>query len=356
MTASTATRRATPRQTGSPGPRPVVPAALLAVATDQCGLVSRAQAYRTGMTKDSVRRRLRTGMWTEPTRDVFLILPELRHPSEWSNRMRQRALLAPLAGGERSVTIGIAALVLAGVQGAPRSFVPEYVLPAGRQHASRPIVRQRRLTPRADRDGWPPRLQVVRGVTCANPVWALAQSLPAVPSIVGMRLLDSALHTKAITEEDLTILTEMLERTSTGRRITQWFPLVDGRAESPLETDVRMECYRDGVSPDDLQTVVLTGDERFVARCDLTWQLSPGRLLIVEADGAHHRDQVRKDYVRDNDLTALGHVVFHYSSDALGTGEITATVRTELAKAGVAPRGSQPTRPSLRRAMGHRTV
>ncbi|GMA30367.1 hypothetical protein [Litorihabitans aurantiacus] len=87
--------------------------------------------------------------------------------------------------------------------------------------------------------------------------------------------------------------------------------------------------------PDDLQRVVHDADGRFVARCDMVWELGGGRLLIIEMDGGHHRraGRVRIDNRRDRDLVALGYIVYHLGWEHLG-GQIPGIVRRELGRAG----------------------
>jgi len=84
--------------------------------------------------------------------------------------------------------------------------------------------------------------------------------------------------------------------------------LVDGRAESPMESLVRVAVAQAGLPPPVPQLVVRDAHDRFVARVDLAW---PDSWLVVEYDGRHHmqRRQWVADLRRRERLEALGWTV-----------------------------------------------
>jgi very-short-patch-repair endonuclease len=91
-----------------------------------------------------------------------------------------------------------------------------------------------------------------------------------------------------------------------------WFDLVDGRAESPLETRLRLLLRDASLPPEEVQWPVTSGG-RAVARLDLAW---PSRRVDVEVDGNATHDDPRALYrgpIRQNELTALGRTVLRFT-------------------------------------------
>lgn len=92
--------------------------------------------------------------------------------------------------------------------------------------------------------------------------------------------------------------------------IDGWFDLVDGRAESPLETRLRLQLADAGLAPEQLQwpvdlSSVVQEPGPTVAWLDLAW---PRCRLAVEADGAaFHRapEALFEDRRRQNALLSL---------------------------------------------------
>lgn len=81
--------------------------------------------------------------------------------------------------------------------------------------------------------------------------------------------------------------------------------LLDGRAESPPESRLRVLLHLAGLPRPAVQHEVSDTAGRLVARLDLAY---PTALLAVEYDGEHHRDrrQWRRDLVRREALQQLG--------------------------------------------------
>src|SRR6185312_5639273 len=81
-------------------------------------------------------------------------------------------------------------------------------------------------------------------------------------------------------------------------------PLVDGRAQSPPESWVRVACVRAGLPAPTPQFVVVENGA-FLGQVDLAW---PEARLIVEYEGPHHFEQVQiaRDDRRYEVLIAAG--------------------------------------------------
>ena len=86
------------------------------------------------------------------------------------------------------------------------------------------------------------------------------------------------------------------------RRATE---LVDPRAESPKESELRVLLIEAGLPHPVSQHVVRDDRGRFVARVDLAY---PDRLIAIEYEGDHHRErtQWRTDLARRRRLESLG--------------------------------------------------
>jgi hypothetical protein len=149
----------------------------------------------------------------------------------------------------------------------------------------------------------------VRITTPVRTAWDVA-ALEPVPTAVAA--LDGMVRTGHL---DIAALRNRLLR-SRGRwrasRVAKVLPLVDGRAESPPESWVRVACIRAGLPAPVPQYVVLEAGE-FLGRVDLAW---PEHRLIVEYEGAYHFDglQIRKDDDRYRQLVAAGWRVIRLSA------------------------------------------
>lgn len=313
-----------------------VPASLLDLARAQYGLVSIRQCLACGVSHGRVARHVKAGRWVAIDAFTFLILNDQVAPGDWPAIAAQRGMIAALRTGDGIAPSGFAALALAGVQGAPLHFVPEVACRSPRRLRSTATLRVRRIRAAPDSPRYPRLLSLPTGPIVTAPIYAIAQVAAECDRDTLVSILDSAIERKAITWRDLDIIDGLLA----GRRGSLLFrsvrPLVDGRAESPLETRGRLQCIDHGVPPHDLQRVVRDRFGAFVARCDMVWELGGGRLLIIELDGEHHRrtGQIDRDNSRDNDLTTLGHRVFHLAWHHLGTGAIWRLVMKILAEEG----------------------
>jgi very-short-patch-repair endonuclease len=106
--------------------------------------------------------------------------------------------------------------------------------------------------------------------------------------------------------------------------------LVDPRAESPMESRVRVALVLGGLPPEVQYPVVLRG-RRY--RLDLAY---PERRIAVEYDGDDHRTQrrARSDLIREAALSAAGWWVLRFDSDEVlfRPDRIVAAVRAKLAE------------------------
>jgi very-short-patch-repair endonuclease len=115
------------------------------------------------------------------------------------------------------------------------------------------------------------------------------------------------------------------------RQARQAWTLSDSRAESPLESRVRVLLALAGLPPH-VQFEVTVGGV-FVARVDLAY---PEHRLAIEVDGAWHADdaQLVRDRRRLNTLQAAGWTVLHFTAaDYYRPEQVIAQVRAQVLRA-----------------------
>jgi len=293
---------------------------------------------------------LRRGHLVRLTRGVYDAAALLRAggwpaagPEDLDAARRRTAWTGLLGFGPSAIAVGPSALALLDVQGLPRSVPAQVALPGGRHARSRDGLRVRCFD-----QGMA--LWQCRGRLVAAPAWALAQAVCELDRRHAVAVLDSALHLGLVAD------VEEVRRLSVGRRgaarTRSWWDLVDGRADSPLETDARLQCLDAGIEPDDLQVIVRDDAGRVLARGDLGWRLPRGRWLVAEIDGRgpHSQpDALYGDRSRQNAIVATGRVdVLRFTARDLARDQLAPTVRAVLSRPADAPHGPVPDGPSPR--------
>ncbi|MFC7528637.1 DUF559 domain-containing protein [Actinoplanes sp. GCM10030250] len=135
---------------------------------------------------------------------------------------------------------------------------------------------------------------------------------------------------------DLVVVQEMAVQRRGWPRVAQLkevLKLADPRAESPMESRLRLLLHDAGVPPAVPQHEVRDDRGRLIGRVDLAW---PAARLAVEYEGDHHRerDQYRRDVARTNALRSAGWTVLRFTADDLHERprETAMTVAAELAR------------------------
>lgn len=170
---------------------------------------------------------------------------------------------------------------------------------------------------------WQPRLEAVRGYR-VSVVDALLQLADCVPFEWFVAAIDAALHVPRGGAALLTPASAALLRRALPERLRSACDLADGRAESPIETMVRLGLVRLGIAVE-LQVRVLPA-----FRVDLLL----GGWLVVEVDGRryHVEDEAfEADRARDALLASWGYRVLRFSyrqvvEDLPGVLEVITTV------------------------------
>ncbi|MDQ3733498.1 MAG: hypothetical protein M3400_05770 [Actinomycetota bacterium] len=151
---------------------------------------------------------------------------------------------------------------------------------------------------------------LVDGLPTADPceiVLAAARHLGLVDLVI---LSDSALHRGDVTIDQLTAAAIRRRRGAPALRAA--LPMMDGRAESPGETLMRLLHVTCGIEVEP-QAPIVDDYGRIIARADLR---IIGTRRLAEYDGAHHRAarQYETDRARDRRLQALGWSPYSYSA------------------------------------------
>lgn len=310
--------------------KPLVPPRLLAAARLQGGLVSTRQCDAHGMTDRRRSTLVRTGTWDRLVTGVY-DTHEAQSGLHDFDLERWKAVWLALCAYPTAAALGGCALMMHGVAGLPRKITPEVAVPrgSGRRPRGGIVVRQTDMRGKTVR---------IRGRHVAKPVVALAQALVTLDRSSWIRCADNMLNRKLITPAELDMVRELGRRQPGFPARQPWFDPVDGRSESPLESDARRQCHDAGIPPDDLQREFVDKQGRVWARADLAWYLGEGRWLLVEIDGNEYHssdDQLVRDATRQNALVRGGrHIMLRFRSAHLHEpgyvpGEISAVLHRE---------------------------
>lgn len=274
---------------------------ILPIAGHQFGVFSWHQARDSGLSKSDVRALKRDGTLRHPYTGVYA-LRALDERADEQQLLRASVMAAQLALGPRSFAAGETAAQLWGMHGLPPwdGHTVHMVISAlgAQRHHHHVTLHSWQVDPEEV-------TRVDGMIRATTPERTLRDTVLRVGRAAAVSLLDSALHQELVAEEAL----GGLEVANNGRkgcvRSRPWWGLADGRAESPLETRVRLVCADGGLPPTDLQHRFVDTDGRTLAITDFWWE---GLRLIGEADGlAPHSlpEALAKDRKRQNALQAL---------------------------------------------------
>jgi hypothetical protein len=303
-----------------------VPPALLELARDQAGLVSCHQCAEHGVGSSTRTTLVRRGAWARVARGVYDTGLATPSGNEWGDSHQRTTWLSLLAGPRTAVPVGLTALALHGVWGLPRSL-PAMISYGGRHTAGAGPTTVRQFAR-------PLRTTLVAGREVADVETALVQALPEVGRDLAVVMVDNCLHQRLLTPAGLDRVRRAVRGRRGAARLHQVWPLVDGRAASPLETRARLGCIDAGLPPDDLQVIVLDDDGEFIARGDLGWIHPDGHWVVAEMDGLdlHSRpDPLFGDRSRQNSVVRRTTAkMFRYTGADVRSGRMVRELRDTL--------------------------
>ncbi len=281
-------------------------ALIYADAARNGGIISIEDCRRAGFRFAEVAARCRAGEWVRLARGTYLVNADLRAGPSRAEMIRA----AITSFGPRAV-IGLGtAAELHGIGGAPPSRVIHIVTPRATGRGRRVLdssIRAHQINLRDDE------VIVIDGIPVTTAGRTLMDLAGDLDRFGAASAADSVLHRGLVTEDEIATIIARLR----GRRgaviARQALAEADGRAESPLETRVRLRAADGNVAPDQLQYEVRRPDGSFVARCDFAWTRDR---LLGEADGVDPHsapDALLHDRERQNALIALGYRVVRFT-------------------------------------------
>ncbi|MEZ0050776.1 hypothetical protein ABIA30_001774 [Mycobacterium sp. MAA66] len=154
-------------------------------------------------------------------------------------------------------------------------------------------------------------LAMIAGIwvtTPARTAFDLARHLPRHPALAR---LDALMSSAPFAVDDVALLAKRHKGVRGLRRLPAVLPLVDGGAESPRETWLRLLFIDAGLPEPTTQFVVRNESGRYVRRIDMCWE---DFKVGVEYDGTQHltdRVQYAKDVRVDRELRRLQWNIIH---------------------------------------------
>ncbi len=278
--------------------------ALLRVAADQHGVISRSRAVRAGLSADQIERRVRSGRWERVLPGVYRIEGA---PLTWQARLSAVSLWA----GPGAVFSHRTAAALWGFARFEESGAVHVTL---RRRAQDPggVVAHRAASLSSAEVG------SVKGVRVTSVLRTLLDLSATEPESDVRASVDEALRRKWTTTEKLQ---SFVARNSRHRGITFLAKLLqeylggDGPSESELEAQVQELLEAEGFPRASRQQTQLVGGRRW--RLDFTF---PGTKVVIEADGyAWHSSPIafERDRARVSALTARGFRILQWTWAAL---------------------------------------
>ena len=177
----------------------------------------------------------------------------------------------------------------------------------------------------------PSQIGQVDGIAVTSPLRSVADLILGVGRYEGVSLLDCALNSGLLSETDVLKIPPLIRGRRGAVAARALLPEVDGRAQSPLETRVRLRCVDGRVKPETLQHQVRDASGRLLGIADLAW---PTARLLGEADGqAPHGtpEAIFADRRRQNRLVNAGWQILRFTwKDTLQPDYIPYTVRQAL--------------------------
>lgn len=302
----------------------------LATASRQDDVIAAWQCYHVGMELVDIKRLCRSGRWQRLYRGVYHVNADVAGSP--SPRALTRAGF--LSAGPHAVAVLDTAAAVHGIGGLTHDRTIHVSLAGARARPQRIV------------DGGlvlhqfviePEHIVTVDGVAVTSPTRTVADLILRLDRYTAVSVMDSARNRGVVGEDGLAQVLRLIAGRRGAVRARDWISEVDERAESPLETRVRLRCVDGKVGPDTLQHKVYDQRGRLLGVGDLAWLSAR---VMGEADGTavHGQpDAVFRDRWRQNDLANAGWTVVRFTwQDTLEPGYVPYVVRNALARAAAA--------------------
>ncbi|MGE2690841.1 hypothetical protein [Mycolicibacterium pulveris] len=246
-------------------------------------------------------------------------------PRGYEVSLRERIAGASLAAPS-AVIAGVAASAVHGAKWVDDDIPIELVSSTRRQRGL--IVRDETL----EED----EVTTIRGVRVTTPARTAFDLGRHQPRDLAVARLDALMNVRPFAAEDVALLAKRHRGVRGLRRLRAALPLVDGGAESPKETWLRLLFIDAGLPHPATQFVVCDETGCYVRRLDMVWE---DFKVGAEYDGEQHLTS-RRQYISDVQvnrvLQRLDWHVVHVIKEDRGT-DIVAQVRTALLSRGWRP-------------------
>lgn len=295
---------------------------LVALAQDQGGLFTTAQAHQAGLSRSWLRELVGGGAVLHPTRGLYAVASLVdTSPVAWHKTLARGA---HLLYDDAQLT---------GVTGVLAHDLPIWNCRLDRPDLRRPITHQVGVKPFRVRPGGGARESV--DSPCGHTVPlddALVQLALDHGIVQGVVSADAALHRGQVTMAELEAAVERVATWPRSSRARAMLELVDPACESVAESRARVEFVTHGIQVES-QVVVRRNDGTVVGRADFRVK---GTNVIIEVDGkvkyaGGDPEVLWAEKRREDEMRSLGHVFVRVTWFHLETpGKASAMVRRVL--------------------------
>ena len=166
----------------------------------------------------------------------------------------------------------------------------------------------------------------VRHLKATSPIRTLSDLSSRLNTVDALALIDASIR--------LGLIDRIALSRSPSACVRALAPLAEP-AESPMETRLRWLLFEAGLPRPDVQTDLRDSNGRLLGRADLYY---PPARLVIEYDGANHRDRLLSDNRRQNLLVDSGYTVLRFASEDIyrRPDAVVAQVRRALSAAAAA--------------------
>lgn len=296
------------------------------VAAGQDGVITLAQAHRAGISSHEVDRLCRSGRWQRLARGAYLVAD-----GNEATRRRARIRAAVNSTGPGAVAVLDTAAELNGIAGLRRTDLVHVSVPGDRAKPCRStdprlVIHQLRLPAH--------QVHTIDGIARTAPLRTIADVILRVDRYSAVSVLDSALNRDLVTLDEFASIPALVHGRRGAVAARGYVAEADARAQSPLETRVRLRCVDGRVQPDALQHVVRDDDGYILGVGDLAWLRAR---VIGEADGhGPHSlpDAIFADRRRQNRMANAGWIILRFTwEDTLRPDYIPHVVQTAITHA-----------------------
>lgn len=150
-----------------------------------------------------------------------------------------------------------------------------------------------------------------RGLPATSPIRTVADLARRSNLVEAVVILDTAVRARLVELDQLRGWLDTHRRHRGAGRLEHAISLADPASESPMETRLRVLLVAEGLPKPHVQISLHADTGEFIARPDLFF---PDQRLVVEYDGASHRDSIASDDRRSNRLTDAGYRVLRFTA------------------------------------------